>query len=158
MRTFAKVAATLLLGAFAATAQAHIEFIQARFLSLEETSSGRWTLEMEIHGWENGGPRVDPPLRITLQFGREPDCIRQKAIYLGTPEEFSEALQVLKAQAADGKLHRFGLNASRVDEGGVRYLSPNLRLGKKYGDEPVVWAVAREASGVRCPLKYVANR
>jgi hypothetical protein len=159
MRRFAKVAATLLLGALAANANAHIEFIKARFLTLTESAAGRWTLELEIHQWMNGRRDVKPPRRVTLQFGREPGCILEKDLYLGTEAEFAEAVQLIAAQMAAGGLHTFGLNASRVDESGIRYLSPNLRVGKVMKHEgPLVWAVARQASGVRCPLKYVANR
>ena len=156
MRAFAKVAALLFTGLLAVDANAHIEFVQARFLSLERLGD-RWNLQLEIHKWENGGPVENPPRRVTVQFSRVPACIYHKNIYLGTPQEYAQAVELLRAQAADGKLHRFGLNATRVDEKGDRYISPNLRLGQMF-DEPVVWAVARESSGERCPLKYVANR
>ncbi|MDF3021220.1 MAG: hypothetical protein K0Q92_2523 [Steroidobacteraceae bacterium] len=82
MRTFAKVAVTLLLGAFAATANAHIEFVQARLFSLEG-SDDRWVLEMEIHEW-GSGRKLARPMRATVQFKREPQCIVNKELYLGT--------------------------------------------------------------------------
>jgi hypothetical protein len=154
MRTFAKLMAALLLGLVSAAANAHINFVKARMLSLEQWQD-RWVLELEIHGMETGGRQaVNPPQRVTIQIMRAPTCIYHKQIYLGTPEEFTRALAIIRAQVADGKLHVFGLNASRVDEKGARYISPNLRVGEMLED-PVVWAVAREPSGVRCPLQFV---
>jgi hypothetical protein len=154
MRTFAKLAVALLLGLAATAASAHINFVKARMLSLDQRQD-RWVLELEIHGMDTGSREpVIPPKRVTLQIMRAPTCIYHKQIYLGTPEEFERALDILRTQVADGKIHVFGLNASRVDEEGGKYISPNLRVGEML-EYPVVWAVAREPSGVRCPLQFV---
>jgi hypothetical protein len=154
MRTFAKLAVALFLGLMGAAANAHIYFVKARMLSLDQRHD-RWVLKLEIHGMDTGSRTPVIPLkRVTIQIMRAPTCIYQKQIYLGTPEEFERALEILRTQVADGKVHVFGLNASRVDDLGEKYISPNLRVGEMLED-PVVWAVAREPSGVRCPLQFV---
>ena len=156
MRTFAKVAVTLLLGAFAATANAHIEFVQARLFSLEG-SDDRWVLEMEIHEW-GSGRKLARPMRATVQFKREPQCIVNKELYLGTAPEFERGLRVIREQIAAGGLHKFGLNAMPVDSKGSRFLGVNLRVGDVTGGGPLAWIIKPEAGLDLCPFKYDFDR
>ena len=146
MRTFAKLAASLLVGLFAVEANAHIEFIEAKFISLERNED-HWVLKLEILEWLNGGPKEQPPRQATLHFKRDPGCIHSKNIYLGSPEEFDKALAVLSDQVAAGGSHRFGFNVTPLTEGGNEFIAVNLRLADAPNDDkpPLVWSVASEA-------------
>jgi hypothetical protein len=155
MRKSVKLAAALLLGAFGAAANAHIEFIQAKMLSLDRLDD-RWVLEMEIHLWENGGRRVEaPPRRVSMQLQRVPRCIFTKRLYLGSEEEFEQALAVLRAQVASGGVHRFGLNADQVSPKGDAYLAVNLRVFKPGQADQLVWAIGSEGGRDHCPFKFL---
>jgi hypothetical protein len=158
MRTFAKLAAALLLGLTAAAANAHIEFVQARMLSLEQRDD-RWILQIEIHHWDNGGRGAQvPPRRATVQISRVPRCIFTKRLYLGTPEEYAQALEVLRAQVASGGLHRFGLNADQLSPKGDAYLAVNLRVGGFGKPDPTVWTIGTEGGRDHCPFKYASSQ
>ncbi len=158
MRHLVKLAAALLLGAFAASAHAHIEFVQVRMLSLEPRDD-RWALEFEIHVWENGGRRVEqPPRRASMQIQRVPRCIFTKQLYLGTRQEFALALDAIRALIADGGVHRIGLDADPVTADGNAFLAVNLRLLGPGTDKQLVWAIGSEGGRDHCPFKYVASR
>ena len=155
MRRFAKLSAALFAGLFAAGANAHIEFIEAKFVSLEPAAD-HWILKLEIHEWLNGGPKEPTPRPATLHFKRDPRCIRTNNIYLGTPEEYERALAVLREQLAAGGTHTFGFNVTPLHEGRDEYIAVNLRVGKAFdGKPPVVWSVQSEA-GYYC-FKQLKN-
>src|SRR5262245_37971999 len=145
MRTFAKLAASLLLGLVAVDADAHIEFIEARFVSLTQDVD-HWVLKLEIHEWLNGGPKEQPPRPATLHFKRDPRCIRSNNIYLGSQDEYDRALAALREQVATGGRHRFGFNVTPLTKGGDEYIAVNLRLADSPDDDkpPLVWSVASE--------------
>ncbi len=148
MRMFEKLAVTLLLGVFATSANAHIEFIDARFVALDRAAD-HWVLKLEIHRWNNGGPVESPPRPATVYVRRDPRCIRAKQIYLGTQEEFDRALVVLRAQLAAGGKHVFGFNVTPLTDERDEFIAVNLRVGNFHGAEPIVWAVASEAGFCR---------
>ena len=154
MRKSAMFAATLLLGAFAADVQPHTGIVYARMLSLQEID-GRWVLRLDIQD-----DRIAISRRATVQIRRVPECIVNKDLYLGTQEEFAEAIETLRAQIADGGAHRFGLNARPIDGGRSAFLAVNLQVTKRYSDSllPVVLTVPPEIGLDLCPFKYDANR
>ena len=159
MRGFVKLSATLLLGAFAATAHAHIDFVHARLLSLEQRED-RWVLNLEIHRWESGHELKVVPQPATVQIQRVPGCIVGKALYLGTQEEFLEALDVIRAQIAAGGVQRFGMNARQLDWKMDRFLAVNLRVTQMdpRTNQRVVWTVQPETGLELCPFKYDFDR
>jgi hypothetical protein len=156
MRTFAKLAAALFLGLMAAAANAHIDFVEARLLSLERKDD-RWVLKMEIHS-PMYGQRQEGPRRATVQIDRVPRCIYTKHLYLGTPEEYEQALGVIRAQIADGGIHRFGLNARQMSPKGDAFLAVNLRVGGFGTAGQTVWAIQPEVGLDLCPFKYDSSK
>jgi hypothetical protein len=158
MRHLVKLAVAFLLGAFAASAHAHIEFARVRMLSLAPQAD-RWTLEFEIHEWENGGRHAEqPPRRASMQIQRVPRCISTKRLYLGTTQEFAQALDAIRALIADGGVHRIGLDADPVPGNRNAYLAVNLRLLGPGTDKQLVWAIGSEGGRDHCPFKYLASR
>jgi hypothetical protein len=157
MRTLPQLVAALLLGTFAATtfADAHprLYFANARLLALKQAED-HWVLNLEIHEWQKG-PRIEDPARIvTIHFKREPACIRDGRYLYGTHQEFSEALDVLHGQVADGRIHRFGFLATNLDQTTDEYVAVNLKLGREVGtNKPTVLAVSLDRSSEGCPFK-----
>jgi hypothetical protein len=157
MRRFAKLSATLLLGTIAASANAHINVVQARLLSLRQEAD-RWLLELEIHAARKGGSPDRHPTNAVVHIQRAPDCIVSKQIYLGTSEEFEQALDLLRAQVTEGGIQPFGLNATPVTPKRDVFLAVNLRVFKPGTAEQMVWTVHPETGLDLCPFKYAANR